>query len=407
VMMYTRAILKRQKSTLCSVLESELAGIEKAGTFKKERVITSPQNNIISTEGKQVINFCANNYLGLSAHPAVIQAAHETLDSHGFGLSSVRFICGTQDIHKQLENSISAFHSMEDTILYPSCFDANAGIFEGILGPEDAVISDSLNHASIIDGIRLCKARRFRYDHMNMVDLELKLKEAKDARVRLIVTDGVFSMDGDVAPLKDICDLAEKYDALVFIDECHATGFFGKTGRGTIEYCDVHGRVAIVNSTLGKALGGATGGYTTGSQPIIDILRQRSRPYLFSNSVAPPVVGASLKVFEMLQSGSFNQVEKVLSNTHLFRGELNAAGFTLSGSADHPIVPVMLGDARLASEFADEMLNRGIYVVGFSFPVVPKGKARIRTQISAAHTTEQINFAVNAFIEVGKAKGII
>jgi glycine C-acetyltransferase len=401
---------RRALSQLRPLLEQTLAGIREAGTFKVEREITSPQEAHISVKGRagHVINMCANNYLGLSDHPAVVAAAHKALDSFGFGLSSVRFICGTQSIHKELERAISAFHSTDDTILFPSCFDANAGIFEAILGPEDAVISDSLNHASIIDGIRLCKARRLRYEHLSMVDLEAQLVASRDARVRLIVTDGVFSMDGDVAPLKDICELAEKHDALVFIDECHATGFFGRTGRGTIEHCDVHGRVAIINSTLGKALGGATGGYTTGMQAVVDVLRQKARPYLFSNSVAPPVVGASLEVFKMLSDPAGNTaVDTVRANTHLFRRRMAAAGFTLSGDKDHPIVPVMLGDARLASEFADEMLKRGIYVIGFSFPVVPVGKARIRTQISAAHSKEDINKAADAFIEVGRLKKVI
>jgi len=399
----------RGLSSLQGILDSALDDIHAAGTFKSERVITSPQDSSVRVEGRDepVLNFCANNYLGLADHPEVVQAAKDAMDKFGFGLSSVRFICGTQSIHKQLERDIARFHEMDDTILYPSCFDANAGLFEAILGPEDAIISDALNHASIIDGVRLCKARRFRYTHMDMQDLESKLIEAKDARVRLIATDGVFSMDGDVAPLRDICDLAEKHDALVFIDECHATGFFGETGRGTIEHCDVHGRVAILNSTLGKALGGGTGGYTTGMQSVIDILRQKARPYLFSNSVAPPVVGASIKVFDMLSKGDNPYVAKVRGNTHLFRDRLSEAGFKLSGEYDHPIVPVMLGDARLASEFADAMLERGIYVIGFSFPVVPVGQARIRTQISAAHTTDDINRAADAFISVGKAKGVI
>ncbi len=351
-------------------------------------------------------NFCANNYLGLSNHPELIKAAKDTLDTHGFGLSSVRFICGTQDIHKQLEKKIAAFHGMEDAILFPSCFDANAGIFEAILSKEDAVISDELNHASIIDGIRLCKAERHRYKHMDMVDLEERLKATQHARVRLIVTDGVFSMDGDVAPLKDIMKLAKKYDARIFIDECHATGFFGPTGKGTDEYFGLRGQIDIINSTLGKALGGATGGYTAASAAIVDMLRQRARPYLFSNSVAPAVVGASLKVFEMLEKDT-SYVERVRSLTHRFRTKMGAAGFTLRGAMDHPICPVMLGDARLAAEFADEMLKRGVYVIGFSFPVVPKGLARIRTQISAAHTEADIDFAVAAFTEVGKLKGVI
>jgi glycine C-acetyltransferase len=351
-------------------------------------------------------NFCANNYLGLSSHPALLAAAKEALDTHGFGLSSVRFICGTQDIHKQLERKVAEFHGMEDAILFPSCFDANAGIFEAILGKEDAIISDELNHASIIDGIRLCKAERSRYKHMDMADLEEKLKAAAGARTRLIVTDGVFSMDGDVAPLKEIVALAKKYDALTFIDECHATGFFGPTGRGTDEYWGVRGQIDIINSTLGKALGGATGGYTAASREVVDMCRQRARPYLFSNTVAPSVVGASLKVFEMLEADS-SYVAKVRSLTHRFRTKMGAAGFTLKGALDHPICPVMLGDARLATEFADEMLKRGVYVIGFCFPVVPKGQARIRTQISAAHSEADIDFAVAAFIEVGKAKGVI
>ncbi|CAE7848757.1 Gcat [Symbiodinium sp. KB8] len=364
-----------------TVVHDELEAIRQAGTYKKERVITSQQAASIHVTGTDqgVLNFCANNYLGLANDPALVQAAKDTLDSHGFGLSSVRFICGTQDIHKDLEKKVAEFHGMEDSILYASCFDANAGLFEALLTSEDAVISDELNHASIIDGIRLCKAERHRYTHMNMEDLEAKLKHC---RMRLIATDGVFSMDGDVAPLKDICDLAEKYDARVFIDECHATGFFGPTGRGTDEYFNVRGRVHIINSTLGKALGGATGGYTAGK------------------------VGASLKVFDMLNT-STAMVDKVRDLTHRFRKGMTEAGFKLSGAWDHPICPVMLGDARLASEFADEMLRRGIYVIGFSYPVVPKGKARIRVQISAGHTPEQVDKAIAAFTEVGRAKGVI
>jgi glycine C-acetyltransferase len=333
-------------------------------------------------------------------------AAHAALDSHGFGLSSVRFICGTQDIHKRLEAAIAAFHGTEDAILFPSCFDANAGTFEALLGKDDAVISDELNHASIIDGIRLCKAERRRYKHCDMADLEAQLVASAGARVRMIVTDGVFSMDGDVAPLAAICDLADKHKALVFIDECHATGFFGATGRGTDEYAGVRGRVDIINSTLGKALGGATGGYTAGSRAVVDVLRQRARPYLFSNSVAPAVVGASLEVFKMIAEDS-SYVERVRGLTHRFRGKLTAAGFTLRGAMDHPIVPVMLGDARLAAEFAEAVLARGVYVVGFSFPVVPKGAARIRTQISAAHTEADVDAAADAFIAVGREKGVI
>jgi glycine C-acetyltransferase len=319
----------------------------------------------------------------------------------------VRFICGTQDIHKELEKEIASFHGMEDAILYPSCFDANAGIFEQLLGPEDAIISDALNHASIIDGIRLSKAQRHRYEHLNLKNLEDILKETRDtARNRLIVTDGVFSMDGDVAPLKEICDLAERYKAQVFVDECHATGFFGATGRGTPEYCGVSDRVDIINSTLGKALGGATGGYTVGPKPVIDLLRQRSRPYLFSNSITPCVVGASLEAFKILKASNA-LVEKLKGNVHLFRTQMTEAGFRLGGSRDHPIAPVLLGDARLASEFADEMLKRGIYVIGFSYPVVPKGQARIRVQLSAAHSLDQVQDAVDSFIAVGKMKGVI
>ena len=335
-----------------------------------------------------------------------MKAAKDAIDTHGFGLSSVRFICGTQDIHKQLEKQIAEFHGMDDAILYPSCFDANAGLFEQILGPEDAVISDALNHASIIDGIRLCKAQRHRYDHMDMDHLERILSETSSARHRLIVTDGVFSMDGDVAPLDQICDLAKKYDAQVFIDECHATGFFGKTGRGTAEYFGVEDQIDIINSTLGKALGGATGGYTAGPQPLIDLLRQRARPYLFSNSVTPSVVGAAIEAFRMVSSSS-EQLEKLQANVQLFRTGMTAAGFTLSGASDHAIAPVMIGDARIAAEYADELLKRGIYVIAFSYPVVPKGQARIRVQLSAAHSLDQVQQVVDAFIEVGKQKNII
>ncbi|ETV71149.1 2-amino-3-ketobutyrate coenzyme A ligase [Aphanomyces astaci] len=387
-------------------LAKEVADIEAAGTFKKERVITSAQGPTITVAAQSVLNFCANNYLGLSNHPEVVQAAKATLDSHGFGLSSVRFICGTQDIHKELERTISSFHSTDDTILFPSCFDANAGLFEALLNNEDAVISDELNHASIIDGIRLCKAERHRFKHMDLTDLEEKLKATQHCRTRLIATDGAFSMDGDVAPLQGICDLADKYNAQVFIDECHATGFFGPTGRGSDEYCGVRGRIDIINSTLGKALGGGTGGYTTGRQAVVDILRQRARPYLFSNSVAPAVVGASLKVFELLTRTS-EYVDTIRRNTHRFRDAMTKAGFTLTGQRDHPIVAVMVGDARLASTLADNMLKHGIYVIGFSFPVVPKGKARIRVQISAAHTTEDVDRCVEAFVAGGKALNIL
>eukprot|EP00455_Lapot_gusevi_P040832 TRINITY_DN4662_c0_g5_i1.p1 TRINITY_DN4662_c0_g5~~TRINITY_DN4662_c0_g5_i1.p1 ORF type:complete len:417 (+),score=161.11 TRINITY_DN4662_c0_g5_i1:92-1342(+) len=394
--------------TLKDVLTKDLEAMKVAGTYKRERVITSPQNASIRVReaSKPVINFCANNYLGLADHPELVKAAKHTLDTHGFGLSSVRFICGTQDIHKQLEQKIAEFHGTEDAVLYASCFDANAGVFEAILTAEDAIITDSLNHASIIDGIRLCKAKRFIYEHINLTDLENKLKEAQSARMRLVVTDGVFSMDGHIAPLKEICDLADRYNAYVFIDECHATGFFGRTGRGTPEYCGVDGRIHIINSTLGKALGGSTGGYTASSREVCDILRQRSRPYLFSNTLTPAVVGASLKCFELI-SNNTELRDRLERNTQQFRQGMTAAGFDLGGSKDHPIVPVMLGDARLASEFAEEMLLRGIYVIGFSFPVVPKGKARIRTQISAAHTPQQIDYAVKAFTEVGKIKGVL
>jgi len=360
----------------------------------------------VTESTKPVLNFCANNYLGLSDDPAVVAAAKAALDSHGFGLSSVRFICGTQDIHKQLEKKIAEFHGKEDAILYASCFDANAGIFEALLRePEDAIISDELNHASIIDGIRLCKAERFRYTHLSMTDLEEKLKSASSKRLKLVATDGVFSMDGDIAPLNEICDLADKHGAMVFVDECHATGFIGKTGRGTPEHCGVMDRVDIINSTLGKALGGGNGGYTTGPKHIIDVLRQRSRPYLFSNSVPPPIVGASLAVFDRLTKDS--SLCQVLSkNTQHFRSRMQEAGFTLGG-VEHPIVPIMLGDARLAAEIAEDMLQRGIYVIGFSYPVVPKGKARIRVQLSAAHSSADVDRCVDAFIEVGKARRII
>ncbi|TDH74406.1 hypothetical protein CCR75_003034 [Bremia lactucae] len=387
-------------------LRKDLAGIAAAGTYKHERVIASPQGTGICVNGEIVLNFCANNYLGLSNHQAVEKAAADALKERGFGLSSVRFICGTQDIHKQLEEAISVFHGTEDTILYPSCFDANAGLFEAILNHEDAILTDELNHASIIDGIRLCKAERHRFKHMDMTDLEQKLKDTQHCRTRLIATDGVFSMDGVVAPLQEIAALAEKYNAQLFIDECHATGFFGPTGRGSDEYCGIFGQVDVINSTLGKALGGSTGGYTTGCKEVVDLLRQRSRPYLFSNSLGPSVVGASLKVFQML-SDSSELVDKIRVNTHHFRDRMAIAGFTLKGSRDHPIAPVMLGDARLASELADDMLKRGIYVIGFSYPVVPKNTARIRVQLSAAHSIEDIDKAVDAFIECGKARGVI
>lgn len=396
-----------------SRLEEELQTMREAGTYKVERVIQGPQAGAVNVAGgsEPVLNFCANNYLGLSSHPSLVQAAQSTMSSHGFGLSSVRFICGTQDLHKELEAAISKFHGTEDTILFPSCFDANAGLFEACLGPEDAVISDALNHASIIDGIRLCKAQRHRYNHLDTAHLEEILKEcvAKGTRQRMIVTDGVFSMDGDIAPLREICDLADKYEAQVFVDECHATGFLGSSGRGTPELCGVADRVDIINSTLGKALGGATGGYTTGPKALIDLLRNRARPYLFSNTLAPSVAGASLQVFKMLsdESNSKELRGRLEANVKQFRSSMRAAGFKLSGHESCPIVPVMLGDARLASEMADEMLKRGIYVIGFSYPVVPKGAARIRVQMSAAHTPEQVQRCIDAFVEVGRAQGVL
>jgi glycine C-acetyltransferase len=389
-------------------LEQELEEIKKAGLFKEERIITSPQGPVIRiSTGEEVLNFCANNYLGLSAHPEVIQAAKDTLDSHGFGMSSVRFICGTQDIHKQLEQRIAEFYGTEDTILYAAAFDANGGVFEPLLGPEDAIISDALNHASIIDGVRLCKAKRYRYANGDMQDLEAQLKQAGEdgARFKLIVTDGVFSMDGLVAPLDKICDLAEEYDALVMIDECHATGFIGETGIGTLEEKGVLGRVDIITGTLGKAMGGAMGGYTTGNKEIIEMLRQRSRPYLFSNSLAPAIVGASLKVFELLKQD--NSLKKQLDeNTAYFKKGIKAAGFDII-DGDSAIVPVMLYDAKLSQDMANSLLEKGIYVIGFFYPVVPKGKARIRVQLSAAHTREHLDKAISAFTEVGKELKVI
>ena len=395
------------QASVCASIKDELSAIREAGTFKSERVIVGPQGTEIAVAGRsgKLLNFCANNYLGLSNHQDVIRAGQEALSSHGAGLSSVRFICGTQDIHRDLEHHIAAFHGRDDAILYAACFDANAGIFEVLLGPDDAVLSDSLNHASIIDGIRLCKAKRLPYAHMDMADLEAKLQQASSCRRRLIATDGVFSMDGDVAPLQAICDLADRYDALVFLDECHATGFLGPTGRGTEEHTGVLGRVDIVNSTLGKALGGAMGGYTTGPQDLIDLLRQRSRPYLFSNSLAPAVVGSSTKALQLLTQAPM--AGSLLEKTSLFRSRMTKAGFRIGGDPAHPICPVLLGDARLASDFADAMLDQGIFVIGFSFPVVPVGKARIRVQISAAHSHDQINRAVDAFIAVGKQLGAI
>jgi glycine C-acetyltransferase len=382
-------------------LTQELQAIEDQGLFKKERIITSAQDAVIKiSTGQEVINFCANNYLGLSSHPAVVQAAKDTLDSHGFGMSSVRFICGTQDIHKQLEAEIASFYQTEDTILYAAAFDANGGVFEPLLGPEDAIISDSLNHASIIDGVRLCKAQRYRYQNSDMADLETQLKQAQadGVRFKLIVTDGVFSMDGLVAPLDQICDLADAYDALVMIDECHAAGFIGPTGRGTLEEKGVMGRVDIITGTLGKALGGAMGGYTTGKKEIIEILRQRSRPYLFSNSLAPAIVGASIKVFELLKTDTTLR-DRLAENTAYFKAGMIEAGFDII-DGESAIVPVMLYDAKLAQTMADMLLEEGIYVIGFFYPVVPKGKARIRVQLSAAHTKEHLNQAISAFRNV-------
>ncbi len=389
-------------------LAKELRSIEEAGLYKKERIITSSQDAVIKiSTGEEVINFCANNYLGLSNNPQVIQAAKDTMDLHGYGMSSVRFICGTQDIHKELEERIAKFYKTEDTILYAAAFDANGGVFEPLLQKEDAIISDALNHASIIDGVRLCKAARYRYQNNDMEDLEKQLIEANKQghRFKIIVTDGVFSMDGIVAQLDKICDLADQYDALVMVDECHATGFIGKTGRGTVELKNVMGRVDIVTGTLGKALGGAMGGYTTGPKEIIEILRQRSRPYLFSNSLAPAIVGASLKVFDLIENDTSLR-DKLEENTNYFRLKMEEAGFDLVG-ADAAIVPVMLYDAKLSQDMANALLEEGIYVIGFFFPVVPKGKARIRVQLSAAHTREHLDKAIAAFIKVGKTLKVI
>lgn len=389
-------------------LQNELNTIQENGLFKKERIITSPQGaEITISTGETVLNFCANNYLGLSSHPEVVQAAKDALDSHGFGMSSVRFICGTQDIHKELEKKIADFYGTEDTILYAAAFDANGGVFEPLLGEEDCIISDSLNHASIIDGVRLCKAARYRYENNNMEDLEQQLIKATEAghRFKLIVTDGVFSMDGLVAPLDKICDLADKYDALVMVDECHAAGFIGATGKGTLEAKGVMGRVDIITGTLGKALGGAMGGYTTAKKEIIKILRQRSRPYLFSNSLAPSIVGASLKVFELLEKDTTLR-DKLEWNTNYFKAGLRKAGIDFI-DGDSAIVPVMLYDAKLSQVMAEELLKKGIYVIGFFFPVVPKDKARIRVQLSAAHTQEHLDKAIDAFTEVAKKLEII
>lgn len=388
-------------------INQQLADIKAEGLYKSERVIASPQQTAIQVNHQEVVNFCANNYLGLANHLELIKAAQQGLDSHGFGMASVRFICGTQDIHKKLEASLSEFLGTEDTILYSSCFDANAGLFETLLDAEDAIISDALNHASIIDGVRLCKAKRFRYANNDMADLETQLIAAKEAGARniLIATDGVFSMDGVIANLQGVCDLADKYGALVMVDDSHAVGFIGANGRGTHEYCNVMDRVDIITGTLGKALGGASGGFTSGKKEVIDWLRQRSRPYLFSNSLAPSIVTASIHVLEMLKSGQALR-EAVWENSRYFREQMSAAGFTLGG-ADHAIIPVMIGDAKLAGDFANRLLAEHIYVIGFSFPVVPKGQARIRTQMSAAHTREQLDKAITAFTRIAKEMGII
>jgi glycine C-acetyltransferase len=391
--------------TLKSILNGELASIREGGLYKDERILEGPQGAAIEVAGREVINFCANNYLGLSSHPAVIAAAHRALDEWGYGLSSVRFICGTQSIHKELERGISSFLHTDDAILYSSCFDANGGLFETLLGAEDCVISDELNHASIIDGIRLCKAERMRYRNSDMNHLEECLKEARKFRVRLIATDGVFSMDGFIAKLGDVCALAEKYDALVMVDDSHATGFVGRTGRGTPEYNHVVGKIDVMTSTLGKAMGGASGGFTTGRREIVEMLRQRSRPYLFSNSVAPPIVAASIAVLALLEK-STELRDRLESNTKYFREGMTKAGFDIVPGI-HPITPIMLGDAKLAHDVARDMLAEGIYVIGFSYPVVPKGKARIRVQISAAHTREHLDRALEAFRKVGKQHGLV
>jgi glycine C-acetyltransferase len=386
-------------------IDRELGEIREAGLFKNERIITSAQGPEITVNGQTVLNFCANNYLGLSSHPRVIAAAHEAIDTHGYGMSSVRFICGTQDIHKELEARIAQFLGTEDTILYAAAFDANGGVFEPLFGEADAIISDALNHASIIDGVRLCKAQRYRYEHNNMADLEAKLIEAKDARSRIIVTDGSFSMDGTIAQLDKICDLADQYDAIVMIDECHSSGFLGKTGRGTHEYRGVMGRIDIITGTLGKALGGASGGFTSGRKAVIEMLRQRSRPYLFSNTLAPSIAGASIAVLDML-SETTELRDKLAYNTQYFREKMTAAGFDIK-PGDHPIVPIMLYDAVLAQTMAARLLEESVYVIGFFFPVVPKGQARIRVQLSAAHTQAHLDKAIAAFIKIGKELGVV
>ncbi len=384
---------------------AELKEIETAGLFKKERIITSEQGPEITVNGQKVLNFCANNYLGLSSHPKVIEAAHKAIDTHGYGMSSVRFICGTQDIHKELEQKIAQFLGTEDTILYAAAFDANGGVFEPLFNEEDAIISDALNHASIIDGVRLCKAQRFRYEHNNMQDLEAKLKESAACRSRIIVTDGSFSMDGTIAQLDKICDLADQYNAIVMIDECHSSGFLGKTGRGTHEYRGVMGRIDIITGTLGKALGGASGGFTSGKKAVIEMLRQRSRPYLFSNTVAPSIIGASIAVLDMLTETTELR-DQLEYNTGYFRAKMTAAGFDIK-PGDHPIVPIMLYEAVLAQTFASKLLEEGVYVIGFFFPVVAKGQARIRVQLSAAHKQEHLDKAIAAFTKVGRELGVL
>ncbi len=387
-------------------IQKQLDELIDQGLYKREREIISPQDATITVaDGRKVINLCSNNYLGLGNHSDVIQAAIDSYQKYGFGLSSVRFICGTQSIHKELENRLSKFLGTEDTILYCSCFDANGGLFEPLLGPEDAIISDALNHASIIDGIRLCKAKRFRFEHNDMANLETQLKEAKECRYKLIATDGVFSMDGTIANLKAICDLADRYKALVMVDDCHAVGFLGAKGKGSSEYCEVMGRVDLITGTLGKALGGALGGYTSGKQPLIEWLRQRSRPYLFSNTLAPSIVAATLKVLDLIES-SDDRRQQLIKNSHYFRTKMSALGFNLH-PGNHPIIPIMLGDARLAQEFAARALDEGIYVVGFSYPVVPHGKARIRTQMCANHTKQHLDQAIHTFAKVGKELEII
>lgn len=398
----------KKSANFCNYIQEQITQVKAEGLYKAERIITTAQQAKIAVNtGEQVINFCANNYLGLANHPELIAAAKTGLDEHGFGMASVRFICGTQDIHKELEQGISEFLGMEDTILYSSCFDANAGLFETLLGSEDAIISDALNHASIIDGVRLCKAKRYRYANNDMAALEQSLidADAAGARFKLIATDGVFSMDGVIANLKGVCDLAEKHNAMVMVDDSHAVGFVGEDGRGSHEYCDVMGRVDIITGTLGKAMGGASGGFTSAKKEVVEWLRQRSRPYLFSNSLSPSIVNASLQVLKLLAEGG--ELRKTLKeNTAYFRSKMEAAGFTCAG-ADHAIVPVMLGDAKVASDMANKLLAEGIYVIGFSFPVVPKGQARIRTQISAAHTKEQLEQAISAFTRIGKEMGVI